>query len=70
MPIKAKKPPVPGRPTTNVKMNLNTMSLGLIRTAYTNYAPRLEEAVPGYNPMPPSDETRAIVPQSQALPEP
>lgn len=41
-----------------------TMPLGIIRTACTNYTPRLEQAMPGYASLSPSDNTRATVPQS------
>ena len=41
-----------------------SMSLGSIRSACNNYTPRLEQAMPGYEPSPLSDDRRAIVPQS------
>lgn len=41
-----------------------SVSLGSIRTACNNYTPRLEQAMPGYKPLPLNDGTRAIVPQS------
>jgi predicted regulator of Ras-like GTPase activity (Roadblock/LC7/MglB family) len=41
-----------------------SVSLGSIRTACNNYTPRLEQAMPGYEPSPLSDGRKAIVPQS------
>ena len=40
-----------------------TVSLGSIRTICINYAPRLEQAVPGYAPLPQRDDMGTIVPQ-------
>ena len=39
-----------------------TVPLGVIRTACTNYAPRLEQALPGRQPSPKKDGTGTIVP--------
>jgi predicted regulator of Ras-like GTPase activity (Roadblock/LC7/MglB family) len=41
-----------------------SVPLGSIRAACNNYTPRLEQAMPGYEPLPLSDGRRAIVPQS------
>jgi predicted regulator of Ras-like GTPase activity (Roadblock/LC7/MglB family) len=40
-----------------------TVSLGSIRTACIKYTPRLEQAVPGYEPLPQLDGMGTIVPQ-------
>lgn len=40
-----------------------TVSLGSIRTVCIRYAPRLEQAVPGYEPLPQPDSMGTIVPQ-------
>lgn len=40
-----------------------TVSLGSIRTACIKYATRLEQAVPGYEPLPQLDGMGTIVPQ-------
>lgn len=40
-----------------------TVSLGSIRTVCIRYAPRLEQAVPGYEPLPQPDNMGTIVPQ-------
>jgi len=39
-----------------------TVPLGIIRTACTNYAPRLEQALPGREPSPRKDGTGTVVP--------
>jgi len=39
-----------------------TVPLGMIRTATNNYAPRLEQALPGREPSPRKDGTGTIVP--------
>jgi len=39
------------------------VSLGSIRAACINYAPRLEQAVPGYEPMPQRDDMETTIPQ-------
>ena len=40
-----------------------TVSLGSIRTTCTNYAARLEQAVPGYKPLPQRDGMGTTIPQ-------
>ena len=39
-----------------------SVPLGIIRTGCNNYAPRLEQALPGHEPLPRKDGTGTIVP--------
>ena len=39
-----------------------TVPLGMIRTACMNYAPRLEQSLPGHAPLPPKNGTGTVVP--------
>jgi len=40
------------------------VSLGSVRTACNNYTPRLEAALPGYEPLPQRDDMGTTIPQS------
>ena len=42
-----------------------TVSLGSIRTACINFAPRLEQALPGHEPLPQRDSLETTVPLNQ-----